>query len=90
MQKHPDQRFRAYIVDGIYYGFWVGLDYNRTCRKSHHDMSSALEKPEVVREYLAKECSEGRVLGHLIHPFFLTYPLVALVSFPKGRQESGD
>ena len=28
-------------------------------------MLSALERPEVVREYLATECSEGRVLGPL-------------------------
>ena len=28
-------------------------------------MPSALEQPQVVRDYLAKECSEGRVLGPL-------------------------
>ena len=28
-------------------------------------MMSASERPEVIREYLAKECSEGRVLGPL-------------------------
>ena len=26
-------------------------------------MGSAIEPPEIVREYLAKECAEGRVLG---------------------------
>ena len=28
-------------------------------------MLSATQKPEVVREYLVKECVEGRVLGSL-------------------------
>lgn len=53
LKKHPDQRFRAYIVDGIHYGFLVGFDYNRTCRKSHH-MFSALEKPEASESALPR------------------------------------
>ena len=61
LEKHPGQRFRAYIADGIRCGFRVGFDYHHTCRKSHHNMFSALENPQVVRDYLAKECSEGRV-----------------------------
>ncbi len=34
-------------------------------RSSPANMASALEHPEIVSEYLAKECSEGRVLGPL-------------------------
>ena len=33
------------------------------CRKATHNMSSALGHPEVIRDYLAKECAQGRILG---------------------------
>ena len=62
---HPDQRFRAYLVDGLRYGFRVGFNYQQECRKSPQNMQSALDQPQVVRDYLATECSEGRVLGPL-------------------------
>ena len=65
LAEHPDQRFRAYIVNGIRFGFRVGYAYHHSPRKSRQNMPSALEKPEVIRDYLAKECSEGRVLGPL-------------------------
>ena len=62
-----DQRFRTYIADGIKNGFRVGYNYeevNQLC-SSPANMASAMQHPEVIREYLAKECSEGRVLGPL-------------------------
>ena len=47
-------------------------------------MVSAREKPEVVREYLCRECAEGRVLGPLDPD---QYPRVHVSRFgviPKG------
>ena len=47
-------------------------------------MESAREKPDVVREYLMKECSEGRVLGPLDPS---QYPAIQVSRFgviPKG------
>ena len=47
-------------------------------------MQSALEKPEVVVEYLAEECSEGRVFGPIDPSMF---PFVHTSRFgviPKG------
>ena len=42
----------------------MGFDYSRhSCKWATGNMSSALEHPEVVRDYLAQECSEGRILG---------------------------
>ena len=84
LASHPDQRFWAYVVEGLRHGFRVGFDYSHTCRKSHRNMPSALEQPQVVREYLAKECSEGRVLGPLLPT---TLPQVHTSHFgviPKG------
>ncbi len=63
LANYPDQRFRAYITSGIRYGFRVGFDCRHACRKSRRNMSSAQVKTEVVRDYLALECSDGRVLG---------------------------
>ena len=65
LATHPDRRFRAYIVDGLRHGFRVGFNYQQACRKSLRNMPSALEQPQVVQDYLAKECSEGRVMGPL-------------------------
>ena len=62
--SHPDQEYRRYIVTGLQKGFRIGFGYNRPkgCRKATSNMLSAMEKPEVVRDYLSKECAEGRVL----------------------------
>jgi len=64
LMAHPDQRFRTYIVEGIRYGFRIGFNYS-SCVSSPRNMASAMKNPEVIREYLANECSEGRVLGPL-------------------------
>ena len=59
LASHPDQNFRQYIVDRIRYGFRIGFEYRQAaCRKSQGTT-------QVVRDYLAEECSEGRILGPL-------------------------
>ena len=60
---HPDQQFRQYIVNGIRQGFRLGFDYAHVIRSSSHNMPSTSEHPQVVSEYLAAECSHGRVVG---------------------------
>ena len=65
LRSHPDQRFRKYVVEGVQFGFRVGFNYSRPSRSALHNMLSAGEHPEVISEYLSKECSEGRVLGPL-------------------------
>lgn len=66
LAHHPDQEFRKYIVEGIRYGFRIGFDHSGTaCQSSHRNMHSAQEHPQVVRQYLAEECAEGRILGPL-------------------------
>ena len=84
LASHPDQRFRSYIVNGIRFGFRVGFDYNASCGLSTQNMASTREHPQVIRDYLAIECSEGRVLGPLAPSCF---PLVTTSRFggiPKG------
>ena len=36
-----------------------------SCKKVTKNMQSALQRPEVIREYLARQCAEGRVLSPL-------------------------
>ena len=61
---HPDQRFREYVVNGLRYGFRVGFDYTHTsCRKSDGNLASVRNQPQIVRDYLAEECAQGRVMG---------------------------
>lgn len=67
MAGHPDRAYRDYLVSGIRDGFRIGYDYSRasTIRSSPRNMLSTRERPEIVREYLGKECSERRVIGPL-------------------------
>ena len=65
LAHHPDQRIRADIVGGIRQGFRIGFGGKHELCRTSKNMPSALEKPAVIRDYLAKECSEGRVLGPL-------------------------
>ena len=44
----------------------MGFDYSsQTCKKAAWNKMSAMEKPEVMRDYLVKVCVEGRVVGPL-------------------------
>ena len=84
LASHPDQRFQACIVNGIRFGFRIGFDYNISCGRTTQNMASTREHPQVIRDYLATECSEGRVLGPLDPSHF---PMVASSRFgviPKG------
>lgn len=76
LANHPDQRFREYIVNG---GFTISFDDQRhACRRSGTNMFSATENPQVIRDYLVEECSEGRVLGPLDPACFLDIQTTSL------------
>lgn len=62
---HPDSRFRHYIVKGIREGFRIGFNHGHPLRRAARNMQSVRARPEVINEYLAEECSQGRVLGPL-------------------------
>ena len=49
------------------------------------NMRSALEHPEVVRDYLAKECTEGRIFGPLIINQFPQVHVSRFKVIPKGN-----
>ena len=65
LAAHPDQAFRRYVVEGIRQGFKVGFDYTRALRSAGDNMVSTRQMPHLIREYLAEECAQGRVVGPL-------------------------
>ena len=52
LSLYPDQRSRAYIVDGICHGFYVGYNQEATCRSSRCNMKSVLENLHAVNTYM--------------------------------------
>ena len=75
LSSYPDQRLRAYLVEGIRYGFRVGYNYDSVCRPAKGNMKSALDNPQVIREYLGAELKERRIIGPLDpkeHPYIHT------------------
>ena len=77
-----------YLVTGLREGFRIGFDYGtHQCRKSGDNMRSAQQHPQVVRNYVLKECEAGRLLG----PFDPQMSMSAdLGSSPKQTQVAGD
>lgn len=86
LRGHPDQRFRHYIVEWIRHTFRIGFDYSQRTetRSSLSNMAPASEHPEVVREYLATECNEGRMLGPLDPTRFPAVHTSPFGVIPKG------
>ena len=66
LREHSDPDFVAYILRGITEGFWIGFNnQDYTCESAKRNMKSAVDNPQVVREYLALESKLGRIEGPL-------------------------
>ena len=66
LRSHPDRDYAEYLICGLRDGFRIGFDYQgHKSRSSRENMRSAVERPEVVRECIEKECIAGRLLGPL-------------------------
>ena len=88
---HPDSSYRIYLVNGIKNGFRIGFNYNLApqLRSAHSNMQTALQRPEVIQEYLAEECSEGRVLGPLDLSLYLFVHTSRFGVIPNGSSGNG-
>ena len=66
MASHPDRDFMEYIIAGLRESFRIGYDYQgHKCKGCEDNMKSAKEHPQVVDDYIMKECLAGRLLGPL-------------------------
>lgn len=64
LMGHPDQEFTGYLLRGITEGFRIGFNYcDCKCKSAKRNMQSAIDNPQVVREYLALENGMGRIVG---------------------------
>ena len=65
LEKHPDQKFVHYILQGLTQGFHIDFDRELKCRPAKNNMKSALQNPDPVDKYLAEELQAGKVVGPL-------------------------
>ena len=63
LAPHPDRAFARYLCDGLQFGFRIGFKWGSPLRSTSSNMESARQHPEVINQYLHKECSFGRMLG---------------------------
>ncbi len=87
LARYPDAAFAMYICSGLKEGFRVGYGRNYPLKSATQNMESATQHPEVVAEYLRKECA----LSHIFHspfPSLAHLPQLHVSSFgviPKGH-----
>ena len=85
LQGHPDRMLVDYIIRGLREGFRIGFNGStESVHKAACNMLSATKNPEVIQEYLLKECTEGRIIGPLP---ISEFPMIHICCFgviPKG------
>ena len=65
LSRHPDRDFVEYLLNGIRLGFRVGYKGGGPLRSAMDYMRSVTMCPQVVTEYIKKECGWGTLLGPL-------------------------
>ena len=75
LRFHPDRAFARYILRGIREGFRVGFDRRSPLKSAARNLQSAQEHPEVIQQYLEKECSLGCMLGPFTKEELSSLPL---------------
>ena len=86
LAEHLDQTLAEYLVRGIRDGFRIGFSYgSHSLSSSKGCMQSARDHPEVVREYLAQECMEGRIRGPLPVEEWPDVQVSRFGAIPKGK-----
>ena len=64
LRPHPDREFAGYLVNGINQGFRIGSKGGQL-QSAVDNMRSVATCPQVVDEYISKECGRGTMLGPL-------------------------
>lgn len=58
LKKHLDRDYARYILQGLQYGFSIGLNVICASQKKH---SISNENPEVVDKYIVEEVDKGNI-----------------------------
>lgn len=85
LRNHPDKDYVRYLLTGIEHGFQIGIAEDRVFHSASQNMLSAKKNPQIIEDYLAKECAAGNILG----PFPLNTLAVHINRFgaiPKKHQ----
>ena len=99
LEAHPSAQFVNTLLEALQYGFDIGYQgpHQNLCALNY---PSATEHPQVIDDYLALECSQGRMAGPFTNlpyqPFHCSgmrvvlkqdgsYRIITHLSAPKGR-----
>ena len=82
ISKYPNQQLATYIVNGFNNGFAIGYQ-DPPINNSPPNLSSALQHPEAVTNYLARECQAGHTAGPFATPPFHRMHISPLGVVPK-------
>ena len=86
LRCHPDQRLCNYILSGLQSGFQLGFDHSFPLQSAQANMQSALQNPQPVKDYLAKQCAANRALGPLPISLASSCHISRFGVIPKYRQ----
>ena len=78
LHHYPNQARAQYLMEGLAHGFYTGFHGQRQARLSPN-LPSSTQHPQVITEYIAKECASGHTAGPFPQP-----PLKAFVVNPLG------
>ena len=86
LQRHPDQDFVVFILQGLVRGFHVGYcSQGRGLRSSSRNHPSSLANTQVIRDYIQEEVSAGRMVGPLASQAISGVHCSPIGLVPKGR-----
>lgn len=65
LQLHPARDWVEHLVTGMKEGFRIGLVREPCCQSSSGNTPSAMERAEVISDFLSSQCRAGYMLGPL-------------------------
>ena len=88
LARYPDQRLVQFFLRGIIEGFQVGYNdhKSKSLKSSRKNLDGAIQHPEVVDEYLAKEMTFNRLVGPFVKAQLPGIQISRFGVIPKSHQ----
>jgi hypothetical protein len=88
LRDYPFAELRAYVVDGLKFGFDTGVDVEEV-RVSTQPLASARQHPEFISEWLTAGCANNHMVAfdHVPHPFARTCGIGCVPKPPKDGKK---